>query len=307
MKVYRGVMTTALKIKDVAAASGFTPATLRYYEQIGLLPEAARTPAGYRTYDERTLDRLAFIARAKQLGCTLDEITGLTTAWDGGLCGPIQDQLRRLVASKIAAAQTQITELMTFTGELHQAAAALERHRPEGACDTACGCVNALDESASVSAVIRTASHSAKPPPAQEPAIACTLSAGSMKGRIEDWQALLDHVVRREPIEGGVRSVFSASVPTDELVRLVAAEQDCCQFFQFAITIDTRGVSLEVRAPDEALPIVTSMFGTPSRAARTAAPRSSASGSSPCAAQIQSWPEADRRPGLAPRITPTRV
>ena len=87
-------MTTGLKIKEVADASGFTAATLRYYEQIGLLPEASRTPAGYRMYDQRTLDRLAFIARAKQLGCSLEEITGLTTAWDGGQCGPIQDRPR---------------------------------------------------------------------------------------------------------------------------------------------------------------------------------------------------------------------
>ncbi|HUF99821.1 MAG TPA: MerR family transcriptional regulator, partial [Ilumatobacter sp.] len=94
-------MITGLKIKDVADASGFSANTLRYYEQIGLLPVSARTAAGYRMYDQRTLDRLAFIARAKQLGCTLEEITGLATAWDGGECGPIQDQLRRLVADKI--------------------------------------------------------------------------------------------------------------------------------------------------------------------------------------------------------------
>ena len=118
-------MDGGLRIKEVADASGFTAATLRYYEQIGLLPEAARTPAGYRMYDQRTLPRLAFIAHAKQLGCTLEEITGLTTAWDGGQCGPIQDQLRGLVAGKIAAAQAQIVELLTFTSELQQAAVAL--------------------------------------------------------------------------------------------------------------------------------------------------------------------------------------
>ena len=135
-------MTTGVKIKEIADASGFTAATLRYYEQIGLLPKASRTPAGYRVYDQRIVDRLAFIARAKQLGCTLDEITGLTTAWDGGQCGPIKDQLRQLVAGKIAAAQNQLAELATFTAELQQAATALERHRPDGACDTDCGCVN---------------------------------------------------------------------------------------------------------------------------------------------------------------------
>ena len=156
-------MDGGLRIKEVADASGFTAATLRYYEQIGLLPEAARTPAGYRIYDQRTLPRLAFIARAKQLGCTLEEITGLTTAWDGGQCGPIQDQLRQLVAGKIAAAQGQIVELMTFTSELQQAAVALERHRPEGACDSECGCVGDPGEKQAPAARGQEISLSSKP------------------------------------------------------------------------------------------------------------------------------------------------
>jgi MerR family transcriptional regulator, copper efflux regulator len=257
-------MTTGLKIKEVADASGFTAATLRYYEQIGLLPEASRTPAGYRMYDQRTLDRLAFIARAKQLGCSLEEITGITTAWDGGQCGPIQDQLRQLVAGKIEAAQRQIAELATFTAELQQAATALERHRPDGACDSDCGCVSDPDYPQPVVATIQAISLSTKPATTCEPAIACTLSAGSMKGRIADWQSLLAHVERRQRIDDGVRNVFDPSVPIDELMRLVAAEQDCCQFFQFAITVDTRGVALEVRAPADAQPIVESMFGSPS-------------------------------------------
>ena len=260
-------MTTGLKIKDVADASGFSANTLRYYEQIGVLPEPARTAAGYRVYDQRTLERLAFIARAKQLGCTLEEITGLTAAWDGGRCGPIQDQLRRLVADKINAAQRQLAELMTFTSELQQAATALERHRPDGPCDDECGCVT---EAGDADAAARSVSLSAKPTtlakPTEidgEPAIACTLAAGSMKGRVDDWQSLLAHVERRERIDDGVRSVFAASVPVTELIRLVAAEQDCCQFFRFSITVDTRGVALEVRAPQDAQPIVESMFGAP--------------------------------------------
>jgi MerR family copper efflux transcriptional regulator len=257
-------MPAGLTIRDVAAASGFTAATLRYYEQIGLLPESPRTPAGYRTYDDQTLARLAFIARAKQLGCSLEEITGLTTAWDGGQCGPIQDQLRRLVADKIDAARAQIGDLMTFTSDLQSAAKALEQHRPEGACDADCGCVSGAAAAADVvAATIRAVSLSAKSPRTGDPEIACTLAAGSMKGRLDDWQNLLAHVGSRELIEGGVRCVFDHHVATAELMRLVSAEQDCCQFFQFAITIDTRGVALEVRAPADAFPIVTSMFGEP--------------------------------------------
>ncbi len=98
----------------------------------------------------------------------------------------------------------------------------------------------------------------------EDPAIACTLAAGSMKGRLADWQALLAHVDRREPRADGVRCVFAASVPADQLIRLVTAEQDCCQFFRFAITVDTRGIALEVGAPDEAHAVVEAMFGAPS-------------------------------------------
>jgi MerR family copper efflux transcriptional regulator len=115
-----------------------------------------------------------------------------------------------------------------------------------------------------VAATIQAVSVSAEPAATGDPAIACTLSAGSMKGRMADWQALLAHVERRTSIDGGVRSVFAPSLPMDDLTRLVAAEQDCCQFFRFAITVDARGVALEVRAPEDARSIVESMFGAPS-------------------------------------------
>ena len=138
------------------------------------------------------------------------------------------------------------------------------RAPPDGACDDDCGCVSAPADGAGVATTTQAVSLSAKPQPAGAAAIACTLSAGSIKRRIADWQNLLTHVTRRERIDGGVRNLFAADVSTGELMRLVAAEQDCCQFFQFAITIDTGGVALEVRAPAAALPIVTAMFGEPS-------------------------------------------
>ena len=169
-----------------------------------------------------------------------------------------EDQLRELVANKIMAAQNQLGELATFTSDLQHAAAALERHRPEGSCDSECGCVSDPDDTR---AAVHAVNLTAKPAAAGEPAIACTLSAGSMKGRLADWRALLGYVDRREEIDSGVRCVFASSVPHGELTRLVAAEQDCCQFFRFAITVDARGVALEVRAPDDARAIVESMFG----------------------------------------------
>ena len=94
-------------------------------------------------------------------------------------------------------------------------------------------------------------------------AIACTLASQSLPGRLDEWQRLLTHVTRREQIDDGVRVTFGASAPLDELIRLAVAEQDCCRFFGFAITVDGRGVALEVRAPREALDVVHALFGVP--------------------------------------------
>ena len=65
---------TGLRISEVSERTGFSGPTLRYYEQIGLLPAPERTGAGYRVYGDRDVARLDFIARAKRLGCSLDEI-----------------------------------------------------------------------------------------------------------------------------------------------------------------------------------------------------------------------------------------
>ena len=263
LKVYAAVVSTSYKIKDVAERSGFSAATLRYYEEIGLLPESTRTPAGYRLYDDHTLGRLAFISRAKQLGCSLDEIADLTIAWDGGRCGPVQDRLRTVVADKLARAQQQIVELTTLTSDLQLAAATLETHRPEGPCDDRCGCVTDRSD-ATETATAQLVTLGRKPDRVDVTVpIACTLGSQSMRSRLDEWQRLLENVERREPIDDGLRATFGPAPPLGELMRLAAAEQDCCQFFAFAITIDSRGVALEVHAPRDALPVLHSLFGYP--------------------------------------------
>src|SRR5687768_10980307 len=89
------------RIAEVADRTGFSTPTLRYYEEIGLLPPAERTPARYRVYDDRAVDRLRYVARAKQLGCTLEEITERADAWDRAECAPLKHRLRGLVAAKL--------------------------------------------------------------------------------------------------------------------------------------------------------------------------------------------------------------
>lgn len=61
-------------IGELAKAAGVKSDTVRFYERSGLLPAAARTEAGYRTYDARALQRLRFIKKAQALGFSLDEV-----------------------------------------------------------------------------------------------------------------------------------------------------------------------------------------------------------------------------------------
>jgi DNA-binding transcriptional MerR regulator len=66
-----------LTIGGAARASGVKIPTIRYYEQIGLLPAPPRTGSGRRLYDERDLARLAFIRHARELGFEIDAIRAL--------------------------------------------------------------------------------------------------------------------------------------------------------------------------------------------------------------------------------------
>ena len=97
--------------------------------------------------------------------------------------------------------------------------------------------------------------------------IACTLEPGAMPDRLADWTAILSQARSRVATgDGALRIVFDDTVPLVELAQLVAAEHRCCTFFSFAVTIDTRGLALEVRAPDEAADVVTVLFGSPTPA-----------------------------------------
>ncbi len=242
-------------IGDVAERSGFTASALRYYEEIGLVAPSGRSGGGYRLYDDRALARLAFISRAKQLGCSLEEITDLATIWEGEQCGPVQRRFHDLVTAKIRSADAQIGELRVFAEQLRRAADQLAAEPVDGPCDADCACATAtgVEPLATVPVAL-----GAKP---TDVPIACTLSIGAMPDRLAEWAAVLAGVARRESLgPRGLRLEFD-SVDIGELARLVVAEQDCCSFFSFAMTVDGRGVGLEVTAPSGAESVLADLFG----------------------------------------------
>ena len=73
-----------LTVGQVAALSGVSRDAIRYYERRGLLPKAARTPAGYRQYPDGVIRRLALVRNAQRFGFSLAEIAGFLRVRDGG-------------------------------------------------------------------------------------------------------------------------------------------------------------------------------------------------------------------------------
>jgi len=67
-------MGDQLLIGDLARETGVTDKTIRYYEEIGILPKAARLDNGYRVYDTGDVARLQFVRHARALDLSLDEI-----------------------------------------------------------------------------------------------------------------------------------------------------------------------------------------------------------------------------------------
>ncbi len=129
------------RISEVAERTGFPSSTLRYYEEVGLLPEPGRTPAGHRVYGEEHLDQLAFVARAKRLGLSLEEIGELAALRADRDCRSTRVQLVGLLESKLAQSHEEIVEMTRFADQLEAVYERLTgRPAAEGRCGSDCGC-----------------------------------------------------------------------------------------------------------------------------------------------------------------------
>jgi DNA-binding transcriptional MerR regulator len=108
----------------LAAASGTTAKTIRFYEQAGLLPAPPRTPAGYRDYPPEAAARLSFIRSAQSAGLSLAEIRVVLAIRDHGeppcahvtglLRGHLAETERRL--AELTATRTMLRDLLATAG-----------------------------------------------------------------------------------------------------------------------------------------------------------------------------------------------
>jgi MerR family transcriptional regulator, copper efflux regulator len=109
-----------VRIGELAARSGVPVKTIRYYEEIGVLAQAERTPSGYRDYDEPAVDRLAFVRAAQAVGLTLGEIRQVVALRERGEtpCTHVVELLERR-ANEI---EQRIAEMQRLRGELRRLA-----------------------------------------------------------------------------------------------------------------------------------------------------------------------------------------
>jgi DNA-binding transcriptional MerR regulator len=117
-----------MKIGELAAASGTTTKTIRFYEQAGVLPEPTRTPSGYRDYGREFIDRLQFIRRAQAAGLSLREVRQVLVIYDRGEapCGHVQ----QVLAERLDQVRAQIAELVTLETHLETLLAHAQQGEP---------------------------------------------------------------------------------------------------------------------------------------------------------------------------------
>jgi DNA-binding transcriptional MerR regulator len=108
-----------LAIGEVSLRLGLSARTIRYYEELGLLPGVRRRAGGRRVYGESELERLRFIERLKKLGLALGEIKQLNALYAiNGSTGAMLEHLGELLDAHSAKLDGRISELMDLREEM---------------------------------------------------------------------------------------------------------------------------------------------------------------------------------------------
>lgn len=235
-KGYRRTVTT-YRISQLADRVGVRPATLRFYEQVGLLP-ARRSPSGYRMYDDSAVERLRFVSAGKRLGLPLEDIRELLAVRDDGRCADVCDRLRPLLSAHIDDAERRSAELVECVDLLRRALHEVDGPPRSGPCDPTC-----LEL------------------PDEEPVIACSLTGEGQAERAGQWRALLADATDRQSVTHGVRITLPQAL-AGRAAELAAAEQACCPFFDFRLRLADGVLYLEVHAPAAAAALLAELFPT---------------------------------------------
>ena len=119
-----------MNIGEAAKASGVNAKLIRYYESIGLIPEAGRTASGYRVYTANEVNVLRFIKRARTLGFSIERIQTLVGLWQDRQRASAE--VKRVAMEHVDELDAKIAELRAMRDTLrHLAESCHGDDRPE--------------------------------------------------------------------------------------------------------------------------------------------------------------------------------
>jgi hypothetical protein len=228
-----------------------------------------------------------FADGTQRLGLAPPDVAELARLHEAGDCAPLRQRMAELVAARLDQVQSQLGSVLAeqaaagglgagaateplrdsiglakSAGRLQAAARILATEPATVACTDDCGCSRAA---AVTEGPYVFPSRDDATPEAEGQPIVCTLEAdgGDLAGRVGEWDRILGQATGREMIPEGVAVTFTHDVArTGELARLLAAEYSCCSFASYHLTIDARGVRMEIHTPEEGRETLAAMFGS---------------------------------------------
>jgi Cu(I)-responsive transcriptional regulator len=105
-----------MNIGAISEMSGIPTKTIRYYEEIGLIPPVMRTENGYRHYQNRDLEQLRFVQRARKLGFTLKDVGNLLALWNDK--NRASADVKKFALNHITEIDSRIAELNSIRATL---------------------------------------------------------------------------------------------------------------------------------------------------------------------------------------------
>jgi len=146
-------MDKLLTISEVAAASGLSADTIRYYERAGVLPPVQRTENSYRSYPAEHVETLRFARRLRELGLAPSAMADLIRLFHDGTCRQMRDALAECCDTTLAKVRAQRLELERVESQLRNVLDGLERAKIDDdriPTVTPCPCVGVVNSEASL-------------------------------------------------------------------------------------------------------------------------------------------------------------
>lgn len=112
-------------IGEAAKASGLSARTIRYYEQIGLIPGVTRMAVngasimGRRVYSEDDVGRLRFVKRAREVELSLKDVRSLVSVADGKACPSAHSVYREILRRHLRGLDARINHLLALRSSVH--------------------------------------------------------------------------------------------------------------------------------------------------------------------------------------------